>query len=215
MKPRRVSSYQSRGKEYPQIQLRGDWLRDLGYEPGREFEVEARNGELAIRPIPCSLYEDVRSSLVSEIDRTPEPIFSNYKVEVQLSRSSSAGKFKIYSPKDIARLCDPLQHRDREVFCSVHLDARHYVSGVEEVSVGTLSSSLVHPREVFKGAILSNSAGIIVAHNHPSGDLRPSEEDRKVTNRLAAAGELIGIELLDHLILAGGSYLSLKEEGLL
>lgn len=214
MKPRHVSSYQAKGGNHPQINLRGEWLRDLGYEPGREIEVEPRNGEITIRPAQQNLY-GTPSSLVSELETTRDPIFSDFRVEVQLSPVPSRRKFKVSHPGDAARLCEPIQQKDREAFWSVYLDARNYVSGVEEISVGTLNSSLVHPREIYKGAILSNAAGIIVAHNHPSGDLRPSKEDKEVTKRLVEAGNLMGIKLLDHLILGGGRYSSLREEGLL
>ena len=90
---------------------------------------------------------------------------------------------------------------DREVFVIAMLSIRHRVLGLHTVSVGCLTSSLVHPREVFKPAILSGSAALLVCHNHPSGDAEPSAEDISLTRRLAAAGQLLGIELIDHLIL--------------
>ena len=83
------------------------------------------------------------------------------------------------------------------------------------VSVGILDSSLVHPREVFKDAILASAASMIVAHNHPSGDPTPSNEDKRVTLRLAEAGQLLGIELLDHIILGDNRWVSLKERGVI
>ena len=96
------------------------------------------------------------------------------------------------------------------------LTIRHRVLGLHTVSVGCLSSSLVHPREVFKPAILAGSAALLVAHNHPSGDPEPSAEDVALTRRLAAAGTLLGIELLDHLILGeAGRFVSLRERGVL
>ncbi|MDE2291856.1 MAG: hypothetical protein KGL53_07215, partial [Elusimicrobia bacterium] len=104
---------------------------------------------------------------------------------------------------------------DREHFWRVDLDARHHIIGYEVVSVGTLTASLVHPREVFLGAILSKAAGVIVAHNHPSGDVDPSPEDRETTRRLKQGGELLGIPVLDHLIIADAKFFSFKERGLL
>lgn len=104
----------------------------------------------------------------------------------------------------------------REHFCVAYLNVRHKVTGVAEVSVGCLTSSLVHPREVFRGAIAAGAAAIVVAHNHPSGDPEPSAEDVALTKRLAAAGSLIGIELLDHVVLADGpalAYVSLRNRG--
>ena len=105
---------------------------------------------------------------------------------------------------------------DREHFAVAVLNARRTVIGVQVVSVGTLSASLVHPREVFKPAILLNGAAIVVCHNHPSGDPAPSTEDREVTRRLVRAGELLGIPVADHVIIGEGeTFFSFRERGLL
>jgi DNA repair protein RadC len=104
---------------------------------------------------------------------------------------------------------------DREKLLCLWLNARHRVVGVEVVSVGTLTASLAHAREVFKGAILRNAASIVIAHNHPSGDPRPSTEDMRLTKRLAEAGRLLGIELLEHLIWAEEGVYSFRSEGAL
>ena len=103
---------------------------------------------------------------------------------------------------------------DREVFAVALLTVRHRLLGLHTVSVGCLTSSLVHPREVFKPAILAGSAAILAAHNHPSGDPEPSAEDIVLTRRLAAAGQLLGIEILDHLVLGeAGRFVSLRDRG--
>lgn len=106
---------------------------------------------------------------------------------------------------------------EREHFVAVYVDARSFVKGVCVVSIGTLSASLVHPREVFRPAIVAGAAAVIVAHNHPSGDTAPSSEDKDATRRLASAGTLLGVPLLDHLIVggAGGAFFSFKDAGLL
>jgi DNA repair protein RadC len=105
---------------------------------------------------------------------------------------------------------------DREMFVVALLTIRHRVIGLHTVSVGCLTSSLVHPREVFKPAILAGCAALLIAHNHPSGDPDPSAEDVALTRRLASAGSLLGIEIIDHLILGeAGRYVSLKERGFL
>ena len=96
-------------------------------------------------------------------------------------------------------LRDEMASWDRERFLTLLLDGRHKAIGLEEVSVGTATASLVHPREVFKGVILANAAAFILVHNHPSGDPSPSREDRDVTERLKKASELMGIKLLDHI----------------
>ncbi len=113
-----------------------------------------------------------------------------------------------------AMLAQYIGEADREVFVIAMLTVRHRVIGLHTVSVGCLTSSLVHPREVFKPAILAGSAAILAAHSHPSGDPEPSPEDISLTRRLGAAGQLLGIELLDHLILGeAGRFVSLRERG--
>ena len=102
---------------------------------------------------------------------------------------------------------------DREQFLVCCLDAKNVSIGVNVVSIGTLTLSLVHPREVFKPAILLNAAAIIAVHNHPSGDPTPSPEDRTLTTRLREAGDLLGIRLLDHLILGDDRLYSFADQG--
>ena len=105
---------------------------------------------------------------------------------------------------------------DREHFVILLLDQKNQVIGIHTVSMGSLTASIVHPREVFKVAILSNAASLILAHNHPSGDCQPSREDRALTTRLVEAGKLLGIAVLDHVVIGGeGKYFSFGDEGLL
>jgi DNA repair protein RadC len=108
-----------------------------------------------------------------------------------------------------------LQDTDREQFVVLFLDSHSVVIGINTVSVGTLTESLVHSREVFKGAILANAASIIVAHNHPSGETRPSEADIAVTSKLKEAGRILGIPLEDHVIIGEESFSSFRQEGLM
>lgn len=105
-----------------------------------------------------------------------------------------------------------LEEEDRENFLVISLDTKNHINGINVISTGTLNSSLVHPREVFKMAILNNSNSIIIAHNHPSGDTEPSNEDIKVTDKLVECGKILGIEVLDHIIVGEGYY-SFKEKG--
>lgn len=121
----------------------------------------------------------------------------------------------ISGPEDVYRLLrGRLAHLDRERFVVVVLNTKNAVLESPTVSIGTLSASLVHPREVFKPAIRAGAAAVILAHNHPSSQLEPSREDREVTRRVADAGKTIGIDVLDHLIIGDGFY-SFKEYGLL
>ncbi|MGN7457492.1 JAB domain-containing protein [Paenibacillus pasadenensis] len=116
--------------------------------------------------------------------------------------------------KDAATLLQSLiGDADREHFVILLMDTKNQIVGIQTVSTGTLNQALVHPREVFKAAILANASGIICAHNHPSGVLEPSIEDLTVTKRLVEAGELIGIEVMDHIIVSEDSYHSMREYG--
>lgn len=123
---------------------------------------------------------------------------------------------RINSPSDANEIAQKfLEGADREHFVVMCLDTKHKVNALNTVSVGTLNSSQVHPREVFKPAILANSAAIILVHNHPSGDPTPSQEDIAVTKRLTEAGQVLGIQVYDHIILGDGQYVSLNEKGVI
>ncbi len=103
-------------------------------------------------------------------------------------------------------------HDPREHLCVLYIDARHRILDVEIVSIGTLTQSLVHPREVFRTAIHRSARGIIIAHQHPSGDPTPSDEDYEVTQRLIDAGSILGIEVLDHVVVTTRDFTSLREQ---
>jgi DNA repair protein RadC len=122
----------------------------------------------------------------------------------------------IRSPADVQRHFQPRwRDRRRESFHALQLDGRHRLTSVDEVSVGTLTASLVHPREVFREAIRNAAAALLLVHHHPSGDPSPSPEDRSVTERLVAAGRLLGIRVVDHVIVADSGYFSFQEAGLI
>ncbi|MCO7126064.1 DNA repair protein RadC [Sporolactobacillus shoreicorticis] len=122
----------------------------------------------------------------------------------------------IRSPEDGYQCIKPfLELRDREYFIVVTLDTKNQPTSINICHIGNLNSSIVHPREVFKTAVLSNAASILIAHNHPSGIVDPSREDKEVTKRLVSVGNIIGIEVLDHLIIGDNKYLSFKEQGLI
>ena len=121
----------------------------------------------------------------------------------------------VSSPADVDRLLrGRIANLDRENFVVVLLNAKNEVIETPLVSVGTLSASLVHPREVFKPAIRASAASVILAHNHPSGKVEPSQEDCEVTRRFGEAAEVLGIEVIDHVIVGDGYY-SMKEHGML
>jgi DNA repair protein RadC len=133
----------------------------------------------------------------------------------RIGMGRNPGRPVISSPADVDGLLrGRIANLDRENFVAVLLNTKNEVIECPTISVGTLSASLVHPREVFKPAIRASAASVVLAHNHPSGRVEPSREDREVTERLAGAAEIIGIEVLDHVILGEG-YFSMKEHGML
>lgn len=123
---------------------------------------------------------------------------------------------KISSPNDIAKiLMKDMVFLKQEVLKLVMLDTKNNIIGLKDVFVGSLNTSIVHPREIFKEALKRSSSSIIVCHNHPSGDPTPSKEDIDITIRLKECGRIIGIDLLDHLIIGKNQYVSLKEKGII
>lgn len=120
----------------------------------------------------------------------------------------------ISRPVDVVSMVADIKDRRKEYFVAVFLNARNQVICRETVSVGSLNASLVHPREVFFPAVGSSAASVILAHNHPSGDVTPSKEDIELTRRMAQAGEIMGIEVLDHIIVGPERFLSMKEANL-
>ncbi|CFX80894.1 RadC protein [Syntrophomonas zehnderi OL-4] len=141
------------------------------------------------------------------------------KAAIELGRRTAMDvKIRDYvnSPADVSRLLmEEMRYHDREHFCAMYLDRKGGLLIKEEVSVGGLSSSIVHAREVFKTAVKCSAASIILVHNHPSGDPTPSREDVDITRRLVEAGNIMGIDVLDHLIIGQDKYCSLKEKGLI
>jgi len=155
-------------------------------------------------PTPTPSVQRVRELVVS---------YRPFKLEMPVEGTMS-------SPRDAARLAAAiLADADVERVLALHVNTKHTLIGVHVVSVGTLDASLVHPREVFKAACLSNAAALVIAHNHPSGDPIPSGEDRALADRLRQAGELLGVTLLDFVIVTdpaeGVRYHSFRESGVL
>lgn len=139
---------------------------------------------------------------------------TQYKVAlVKDSAEMKEGSRRIGSVNDIVSALSDMRLLDREQLRAVYLNCRHQIIGWEVISQGSLTASIAHPREIFKGAILSSAAGIILAHNHPSGDPSPSDEDVRLTKRIAEAGRILGIELLDHVIIAESGTYSFKTAG--
>lgn len=133
--------------------------------------------------------------------------FNSYKWEDNI---------KITSPLDCANLMmNDMRLLNKEVLKIIMLNVKNVVLKVAQISVGSLNSSIVHPREVFYDAIKEKASSIIICHNHPSGDPTPSNEDINITNRLMKSGKIIGIEVIDHIIIGNNTYVSLKEKNIL
>ena len=119
-------------------------------------------------------------------------------------------------PAEVVRQFKYLETRDREEFVALHLDKGNHPICWDRISMGTLSEALIHPREVFKTALLSSASAMILIHNHPSGRVDPSPEDRNITAKLLDAGKMLDIKVLDHLIVGGDSkFFSFREHGLI
>ena len=165
---------------------------------------------MATRYIP----KNPTGSIVNGTDVTHPLFIPRYTLQLVPGNVRPDPPVLIRDSTRAATILRPLFHGlDREQFLVACLDAKHAIIGVNVVSIGSLSFSIVHPREVFKPAILLNSAAIICAHNHPSGHPEPSSEDRVLTARLRQAGDLIGITILDHLILGDERTFSFADQG--
>jgi DNA repair protein RadC len=145
---------------------------------------------------------------------------SQIKAAVELSRRTDGGaetaeQSTVKTPEEVYTLAHgKLKGKKKEYFLAVLLDTRNHLIKLAEISIGSLDGSIVHPREVFKEAISASAAAVIFVHNHPSGDTEASEDDIKITHRLVEVGKIVGIDVLDHVIIGGNSYLSMKREGL-
>ncbi|WP_035057019.1 RadC family protein [Desulfuromonas sp. TF] len=122
---------------------------------------------------------------------------------------------RISCSNDVFNLFRYLSSETKEHFISLHLDAKNKIQCIDTVSVGSLSASIVHPREVMKNALLSSAAAIVLVHNHPSGDPTPSREDLEITTRLKECCDLFGLRLLDHLCIGDGQFVSFADRGLI
>jgi len=139
-----------------------------------------------------------------------------FELTNRLESYSGAGeKSPVKTPEEVAGLVrSRLRNKKKEHFLALLLDTRSRLIKIAEISIGSLDSSIAHPREVFKEAVIASAASVIFVHNHPSGDTEASKDDIMLSKRLAEAGEIIGIDVLDHVIIGDDRYLSLKREGL-
>ena len=171
--------------------------------------------------------ENLHISKLSDILEAPATVYGigekrKRKLEAvgeivrRLNIEQTEPKYTIHGPEDAAHILFPrVKFEQKEHFMLVCLDTKNHVTDISDISVGSLTASVVHPREVFKEAVSRSAASVIIAHNHPSGDPSPSREDIAVTQRLVKAGKVMDIPVLDHIILGNERFVSLKEKGMM
>lgn len=218
-------------KELPETERPRERLRAAGPSALSEAELLAiliRTGtrgvnavELShrvLKEVELSDASSVSMNRLKSIDGLGEVKAGQVVAVVELARrivSKGRDGSRIRKPEEVYEEVRHDLDPRRECFVGLYLDTKAGLLRKERVSIGSLNRSIVHPREVLRPGVLDGAASVIVAHNHPSGDPSPSEGDIEVTRRLEAASEIVGIELLDHVVVGEGSYVSLAEEGLI
>lgn len=233
-----MRAYQRAIKEWPEDERPRERLAKLGAESLSEAQLlaivlatgDASTGQSALdlaRNLLSAFgsLRDLDAASVSELCQTKgigQAKASTIKAALELGKrlfsEPSQRNVKITGPQDVANYYQPrLQHLRKEIFKVVLLDTKHHIQKDVTISEGSLSASLVHPREAFLPAIKESAAAVIFVHNHPSGDPTPSSEDKDLTQRLADVGRLVGIGVLDHIIIGAGKpgYMSFRDAGLL
>lgn len=160
----------------------------------------------------------VTAAEVSSACGLPAPEAARLSAAIELARRlfrPDDGRRPVRSPQDACRAAASIRSAAKEHFLALYLDARNVVIHEEIVSIGSLNANIVHPREVFRPAIVHAAAALVVVHNHPSGDVSPSQEDMQLTRRLVETGRVLGIEILDHVIISESSFLSFRSEAYL
>lgn len=171
-------------------------------------------------PIPTGLWS-LRAEDLTAYDGIGPARAAAVLASVELARRAAMSpvieRRSVSTPEDVVALCEPqLRGCDREHFWALALNTKNRLIKIVEVSIGSLNASIVHPRELFKEAVRCSAASVVVVHNHPSGDPTPSSADIHLTQRLVRAGDVLGIEVLDHVVIGeGGRHASLREMGLL
>lgn len=194
-------------------------LLAVGFARREEDVSEETAGEVLKRLGNISRLPELTSELLR--DQAGMTTFEATRTQALIElgrRTSGAGKGMrtvIESPADVAAMFEHLRSEKREHFVAVYLDAKAFVLRAVTIHIGTVTSSLVGPREVFREAVREGAVSLVVAHNHPSGDPTPSPEDIEVTKQLKAVGEMLDIRLLDHVILGDRRHVSLREMGVI
>jgi len=178
------------------------------------LEIFGRLSSYGVKNLSRMSIEDLRKEGISQ--NTAIKIVAAFGLSKKLALSKGDELITIRSPEDVSTMMmEELRYLQKEHFICLFLNTKNQVMGKETLSIGTLNSAIVHPREVFQASIKRSSASIICIHNHPSGDPTPSPEDIELTKRLENSGCILGIEVLDHVIIGNDKYVSLKEQGLM
>lgn len=146
--------------------------------------------------------------------KTIKAVYETLTVNEEITNYLKTGT-RYTAPRQVYETFAFLMKETKEMFLTLHLDGKNRIICMDLVSIGSLNQSIVHPREVFKTALLSNAAALILVHQHPTGDPTPSSEDLSITRRLREAGEILGLKVLDHIIVGENDYVSFVEGGLL
>ena len=199
-----------------------DKVRECGAAYGMEIYSDMELISLAIGVSPEKLTGSMQEILehpgnVSGIGKKKElAVFAVRELAKRLMKGDVRKADIVHGPEDAAHFARAhFVQESKEHFAVMMLNTKNHIIGLKDVSIGSLTASIVHPREGFETAILHHSAAIILVHNHPSGDPSPSREDIAVTHRLVKAGKLMDISVIDHIITGGNSFVSMKEKNLL
>ena len=157
--------------------------------------------------------EDYLDNLTPKLSERQKSIISSaFELSRRVFSRPTEKQYFIKSPQELVSFLESdIRYLKKEIFVSVHLNTKNAVLRKETISIGSLNSSIVHPREVFSNAVKHSVSSVILCHNHPSGDPQPSTEDIETTKRLVEAGTVLGIKVLDHIIIGNGEYYSFKE----
>lgn len=221
-------------KEIPEQQRPRERLLSLGASSLSDIELLAiilRTGVKHVSAIDLAgqllkRFDNLRGLLEASIEEMAEvkgigkvkavQIKAALEISRRLMMSPASERITIKSPDDVAALVmNDMRNLDKEYFRILLLNTKNHVLSIETINIGTLNSSMVHPREIFKVAIKKSAAALILFHNHPSGDPSPSTDDINITKRIIQSGDILGIFVLDHIIIGDNKFISLKTEGLI
>ncbi len=203
--------------EYPRLARKKDiTARSTAELIGAAYALDLEKSEWFARKIDdASTWPEVVKNLPKKLaaGESIAEMIDELRKRRNPSELAPSGKIILQSVSDVAAQASEYCEKTKEYLVGFYLNARHQLLSKEIISIGTLTASLAHPREIFAPAIGKAAAGVILVHNHPSGDPSPSHEDMKLTKRIAEAGKIMGIELLDHLIVSESGCYSFKTSG--